>query len=69
MLLFRNVLGMRNLSEILSDREVIGESIHQTLVGTPYSDIILGSPYTRHWKVLLTHHSDIILGSSYTRHW
>ena len=28
----RNVLGTRNLSEILSDREAIGESMHQTLV-------------------------------------
>ena len=28
----RNVLGTRNLSEILSDREAIGDSMHQTLV-------------------------------------
>ena len=27
----RNVLGTRNLSEILSDREAIGESMHQIL--------------------------------------
>ena len=28
----RNVLGTRNLSEILSDREAIADSMHQTLV-------------------------------------
>ena len=33
MFLFRNVLGTRNLSEILSEREEIGESMHRSLVG------------------------------------
>ena len=31
MCLYRNVLGTKNLSEILSDREAIGESMHQIL--------------------------------------
>ena len=29
---FRNVLGTRNLADILSDREVIAETMHRTLV-------------------------------------
>ena len=30
---FRNVLGTKNLSEILSERESIGETMHANLVG------------------------------------
>jgi hypothetical protein len=32
--LYRNVLGTRNLSEILSERESIGEAMHKSLVMT-----------------------------------
>ena len=36
----RNILGTRNLSEILSDREAIAESIHHLLVSTESHDAV-----------------------------